>query len=112
MRQWWTLYQHQEAGLPFEWFDPATGLLYNFSTGWTFTFSLVSDGHIEFTGGTVIGAATSPNIVLGIGPTALAAVTPGLYKGLLTAHNVATNTDTIFEEDDPPIVEIFATPTV
>jgi hypothetical protein len=112
MRQWWTLYQHQEAGLPFEWFDPATGLLYNFTTGYTFTFSLVNDSKILFTGGTVVGAATSPNAVLGIGPAALAAVVPGIYKGLLTAHHTATNSDFIFEEDDPPIVEILKTPTV
>src|SRR5882672_1737681 len=111
MRQWWTLYQHQEAALPFEWFDPATGLLYNFSSGYTFVFQLVALDTIKYTDNTgIVVAATSPNVVVGIGPTELAAVTPGIYKALLTSHNTETNSDNIFEEDDPPIVEILKTP--
>lgn len=111
MRTWWTMYQHEEASLPVEWFNPATGLLFDFSSGYTFLFQLVSLDVIKYTDNTgIVGFATSPNIIVGIGAGELATTTPGLYLALITAHKTSTSTDMIFEQDDPPILEVKLTP--
>lgn len=111
MRAWWTIRQDQEKSLPFEWYDPATGLLYNFSTGHTFTFQLVSDGrhYLNKTSG-IVGDDVSPNVVVGFLAGELADVPPGIYLAYLIARNTAQDTDDIFEEYDPPIVEVTLTP--
>jgi len=111
MRAWWSIYQNQEKALPLEWWDPTTGLLYNFTTGYTFTFQLVSDGeyyHSKVSG--FVGTATSPNLIVALTTNELAAVPPGLYIAHIVARHTATVIDNIFEEDDPPIVEILKTP--
>lgn len=116
MRTWWTLYKYQEAALLYEWDDPATGQLIDFSSGWSFTFHLVSANKhfLEKTTG-IIGAATSPNVAVQLAAGELAAASllvPGLYVALLTARRVADSVDFVFRANDPPIVELLATPEV
>lgn len=107
MRAWWSLYQEEERSLAFTWYNPVTDLLFDFTTGFTFTFKLVSNGEYYFNKTTgFTNGAVSPNVVVNLTAAELAAVTPGIYLVLLTAHNTASNSDMIFLEEDPPIMEV------
>jgi hypothetical protein len=114
MRTWWSLYQDQEAALGFEWADPVTGLLYDFTAGHTFAFQLVSN-HQWYLNKTnfIVPAATSPNVVVNIAAGELdtpTAVPAGLYLAILKARRTADSVDFIFMPNDPPVVEILTKP--
>jgi len=113
MRTWWTIYQHEEKALGFAWYNDA-GVLYNFASGFSGRVQFISDSieYFEKTSSIAFPAPVegSANVVVGFAAAELATVPPGLYILLLTAHETATNSDLIFEEADPPIIEVLKTP--
>lgn len=108
MRSWFKIVQNQEKLLQFHWED-GDGVLINYSSGYTFTFQLVSDGidYLNKTSG-ILGFATSPNVLVALGTGELATVPAGIYEGRLCARKIADSTDDYFDSDDWPIVEVLA----
>jgi hypothetical protein len=109
------MYKGQEGDLSFEWRDPLTGALYDFTSGFTLKFQLVSNGEYYFqktTGIIPIAPPAIPNVRVSIATAelAVALLVPGLYIALLTMTRISDSADLIFRQDDPPIMEILATP--
>jgi hypothetical protein len=74
------------------WYDPS-GVLYNFSSGWTFAVRIGVPGQTALVTPGATGAATAPNLTVTFAPNALDAIAAGSYHLDVTPRFTGTSKD-------------------